>query len=132
MAPGSDPIYTFEEAVALIPRLRSTLIALAVEQRRLDAAHAALHGHLRENGSEGHAAETARLEHDVTAIRDGMRALLGGFDELGVALRDLEMGLLDIPTERDGARVWLCWRLSDPELAWWHTPHEGYTSRRPW
>jgi hypothetical protein len=132
MTAGPERLYTFEEAASLIPRLRSTLIALAVEQRRLEMAHSALHAHLREDGEEGHAAETARLEREVTAIRDGMRALLAGFDDLGVALRDLEMGLLDIPAERDGERIWLCWRLSDPALAWWHTPREGYTSRRPW
>ena len=73
-----------------------------------------------------------RLEREVTTIREGIRALLAEFDGLGVVVRDLEMGLLDIPGARDGERVWLCWRLSDPELAWWHTPREGYTSRRPW
>jgi hypothetical protein len=28
--------------------------------------------------------------------------------------------------------VWLCWRLSDPEVAWWHGTDEGYASRKPW
>lgn len=132
MAAAADRLYTFEEARALVPRLRATLIALAMEQRQLEVAHAALHAHLRGNGGASHAGESARHEREVTAIRDGMRALLAQFDELGIALRDLEMGLLDIPAERDGERVWLCWRLSDAELAWWHTPREGYTSRRPW
>ena len=50
---------------------------------------------------------------------------------LGVVIRDLETGLVDFPTERDGERAWLCWRLDDPDLAWWHTTREGYASRRP-
>jgi hypothetical protein len=129
---AADPRYEFDEARALIPRLRSTLIAIAIEERRLAAAHGALHAHLRGNGAAGHATETGRLEREVTRIREGIRGLLAEFDALGVVVRDLEMGLLDIPGERNGERVWLCWRLSDPELAWWHTPHEGYTSRRPW
>ena len=132
MTADADLRYTFDEARALVPRLRSTLIAVAMEERRLAAAHGALHLHLQGNGAPGHAAETGRLEREVTTIREGMRALLAEFDGLGVVVRDLEMGLLDIPGERNGERVWLCWRLSDPELAWWHTPREGYTSRRPW
>lgn len=132
MAAEADLRYAFDEARALVPRLRGTLIALAMEERRLAAAHGALHAHLRGNGAPGHVTETGRLEREVTTIREGMRALLAQFDALGVVVRDLELGLLDIPGEREGEPVWLCWRLSDPELAWWHTPHEGYTSRRPW
>ena len=67
-----------------MPRLRSTLIAVAMEERRLAAAHGALHAHLQGNGAPGHAAETGRLEREVTTIREGMRALLAEFDALGV------------------------------------------------
>ena len=49
-----------------------------------------------------------------------------------IQLRDLEMGLVDFPAERDGQRVWLCWRLSDPRVAFWHPTDEGYATRRPW
>jgi len=58
------------------------------------------------------------------------QALLEHLRSLGVVLRDLQDGLVDIPAERDGQRIWLCWRLDDPELAWWHTTREGFSSRR--
>ena len=61
----------------------------------------------------------------------GLQALIGHLDSLGVVVRDLDAGLVDIPTERDGERVWLCWRLEDPDLGWWHTSREGFASRRP-
>jgi hypothetical protein len=51
---------------------------------------------------------------------------------MGVQVRDLERGLVDIPTERDGAPAWLCWQLSDAELAYWHSTTEGFASRKPW
>jgi hypothetical protein len=60
-----------------------------------------------------------------------MRALVELLEARGIELRDLEEGLVDIPTERDGERAWFCWRLSDPELAFWHTTREGFASRRP-
>lgn len=61
----------------------------------------------------------------------GLQALIGHLDSLGVVVRDLDAGLVDIPTNRDGERVWLCWRLEDPDVGWWHTSREGFASRRP-
>ena len=60
-----------------------------------------------------------------------LEALLGHLRSLGVVVRDLETGLVDIPTIRDGEPAWLCWRLADPDLGWWHSTTEGFASRRP-
>ena len=128
----SRRIYTIDEANDLIPQVRAVLLQLAVEQRRLDASHAEMHRQLDANGDPGSAAAEGRQEAEVADIREGMRTLLLHLSEMGVELRDLEMGLIDFPGERDGAPVWLCWRLADPSVAFWHPTDEGYASRRPW
>ena len=125
-------IYSIEEANALIPQVRAVLLQLAVEQRRLDASHAEMHRQLDANGDPDSAAAAVRQESEVAEIREGMRTLLVHLAEMGVELRDVEMGLLDFPGERDGAPVWLCWRLADPSVAYWHATDEGYASRKPW
>ncbi len=102
---SSDPSYTVDQARALLPQVRSTILQLAVERRRPDADHA-----------DAHAVMLALLEH---------------LESLGVVVRDLENGLVDFPTVRDGEPAWLCWQLADPELAYWHTTREGFASRRP-
>ncbi len=124
--------YTIEEANALIPQVRAVLLQLAVEQRRLDASHAEMHRQLDANGDPGSAAAAGRQEAEVSDIREGMRTLLVHLGEMGVELRDVEMGLVDFPGEREGAAVWLCWRLADPRVAFWHGTDEGYASRKPW
>ena len=96
-----ERFYTVEEARALLPQVRAVLLQLAVERVRADEANAA-----------------------------NALALLEHLNELGVVLRDLDAGLVDFPTIRDGEPAWLCWRLDDPELAHWHTTREGYASRR--
>jgi hypothetical protein len=65
------------------------------------------------------------------ADEESLRALVDHLDSFGVVLRDLDAGLVDIPTVRDGDRAWLCWRLEDPDVEWWHTTLEGFSSRRP-
>jgi hypothetical protein len=124
--------YSIEEANALIPQVRAVLLQLAVEQRRLDASHAEMHRQLDANGDPESASAAVRKEAEVAEIREGMRTLLVLLAEMGVELRDVEMGLVDFPGERDGAPVWLCWRLADPAVAFWHGTDEGYASRKPW
>jgi hypothetical protein len=130
--PGPPQRYTIEQANALVPQVRAVIIQLAVEQRRLQEAHAGMHRMLAGNGDPASAEDANRLERESEEVAEGMRSLARVLDEMGVQLRDLEMGLVDFPGERDGQRVWLCWRLSDPEVAWWHGTDEGYASRKPW
>jgi len=127
----TSQIYSVDQARALVPKLRAILLQLAVQKRRHEGAHARLHALLGSNGDPRHASEVQRREQEIRDIGEGMQSLLGHLAELGVQVRDLEMGLVDLPGERDGRPVWLCWRLSDPELAFWHATDEGYATRRP-
>jgi hypothetical protein len=125
-----DPTYTVDEARALLPQVRATLLQLAIERRRADASHDELHRRMRNDG-DGDARGRAQLEATTEELRARVRDLLDHLESLGVVIRDLEAGLVDIPTVRDGEPAWLCWRLADPELAYWHTTREGFSTRRP-
>jgi hypothetical protein len=51
--------------------------------------------------------------------------------ERGILLRDPEIGLVDFPGEVDDRPVFLCWRLGEDEVAWYHEQHAGFASRKP-
>jgi hypothetical protein len=123
--------YTVDQARALLPQVRATLIQLAIERQRADAAHAALHHRLEATTAGDGDRRQAELERSTTELRARVRDLLDHLESLGVVVRDLGAGLVDFPTIRDGEEAWLCWRLDDPDLAWWHSTSEGYASRRP-
>ena len=123
-----DPTYTIDEARALLPQIRATLLQLAIERRRADAAHGELHRGLRSRAGQ---AEQSRLEASTEELGARVRDLIDHLESLGIAIRDLETGLVDIPTLRDGHKAWLCWRLADPQLAFWHTTREGFSTRKP-
>lgn len=134
MAPDR-PSYTIAEANELLPQVRSVLLQLAVEKGRLERAVAALAAHAERstgNGDSGHSTELARTEAEMTEIGGGMRALVEHLESLGIELRDLEQGLVDFPGERNGERVWLCWRLAEPEVAFWHPLDQGFDTRQAW
>jgi hypothetical protein len=129
---GTPRTYTIDEANALVPEVRAVLLQIAVEQRRLADVHEEMHRSLEGDGDPASMERAGRHEAAMTEIAEGIRTLEGHLAGLGIQLRDLEMGLVDFPAERDGRRVWLCWRLSDPHVAFWHGTDEGYATRKPW
>lgn len=131
MAEGRS--YTFEEARALIPEIRAVLLQLAIEKRSFDEALRELHaGHTEHAAAGGSHAGVEDRDARLARVGEGIRGLLALLEARGVKVRDLETGLVDIPTERDGAPAWLCWRLADAELGFWHSTTEGFANRRPW
>jgi hypothetical protein len=50
--------------------------------------------------------------------------------ERGILLRDPETGLVDFPGDVDGRPVYLCWRLGEDHVAWYHGQDAGFASRK--
>lgn len=130
MEAGDRRSYTLDEARALLPIIRGVLLQVAIERHGYAAAHLELHRQLAGTGESTDPASTAQEER-TAGYRERIASLVAHLEELGIEVRDLEAGLVDIPTVRDDAPAWFCWRLEDPELAFWHTTREGFASRRP-
>lgn len=129
---GPERFYTIEEANDLVPEVRAVLLQMAVEQGRLQRTHEELRRRLEGNGDPAARQAAERLEVEISEIAEGIHTLQAHINAKGIVVRDLEMGLVDFPAVRDGRQVWLCWRLADPRVAFWHGTDEGYTSRRAW
>jgi hypothetical protein len=52
-------------------------------------------------------------------------------ESVEVVLRDVERGDVDFPAIRDGCEVYLCWRLEEDQIRFWHPVDSGYAGRRP-
>jgi hypothetical protein len=76
-------------------------------------------------GEVREAAETVAVHAD--AIADCVRAI----NELGAQVKDFREGLLDFPARRGNEDVLLCWKVGEPEVAFWHGLDEGFAGRKP-
>lgn len=76
-------------------------------------------------------AELRRLRLRMQGRIDQMQAAVARIDELGVTLRDIPTGLIDFPALVAGRQVWLCWRLGEDDIAWWHELTAGVAGRQP-
>jgi len=56
---------------------------------------------------------------------------IAAFEHRGIVLRDLDSGLIDFPSFRDEAEVYLCWIDGETEIGFWHDLDAGYGGRQP-
>jgi hypothetical protein len=118
--------YTLEEASELLPRVAGIIERMRTARNQLgdrearDALSEA--GPTNGGGTPGRTVSQGFLE-----LRDSMIELR----ELGVVLRDLDRGLLDFPSLRDGQEVYLCWQEGEDAIRFWHEPDAGFGGRRP-
>jgi hypothetical protein len=74
--------------------------------------------------------EVRILRLRMQGVIDRMQAGVARIDELGVTLREIETGLIDFPALASGRQIWLCWRLGEGDIAFWHELGDGFGGRR--
>jgi len=70
-----------------------------------------------------------RTARDEAAAR--LRSAIEQVQELGCVVKDLDMGLVDFPTTFQGQEVYLCWKIGESEIEFWHGVDEGFRGRKP-
>src|ERR1700753_1750830 len=72
---------------------------------------------------------TLRVEH--TQLAETMRSALTRILETGCIIKDLDTGLLDFPARLNNEDVYLCWRLGEDRIRFYHRQDEGFAGRKP-
>jgi hypothetical protein len=126
--------FTREEAEALLPEVTTLLLAIQEKRKELLEREAALAELRRRMASNGHGmqGQLAQLQREAARLVNALKALITDIHQLGIQLKDLDMGLIDFPALRkNNEEVLLCWRLGEPRIAYWHSLEDGFKGRRP-
>ena len=70
-----------------------------------------------------------KSEHDAAA--EHLVEIVHRIQETGVLVKDIDVGLVDFPSLLEGEEVYLCWKLGEDHIAFWHGIDEGFTGRKP-
>lgn len=125
--------FTPDEAEKLLPRLGELLVQMQerkaehdrLEQKVLEfEAKMAANGHLVEK-------ELNEVRQELAKAAAEVNRLIEKVLELGCELKDIDQGLVDFRCLRDGREVYLCWKLGEPGIAWWHELETGFAGRQP-
>ena len=82
------------------------------------------------SGAGARAADMRLVRLRMQGLIDQMQAGVTRLVERDVTLREIETGLIDFPALASGRQIWLCWRLGEGEVDWWHELGDGFTGRR--
>ncbi len=118
--------FTLAEANALLPELRVKLLRLQAMLARL-----------REEYSEKQE-ELFRLslsngklpEWEPSTIAQELHKAVDELHAMGVLLKDIDEGIVDFPHIMDGREVFLCWKMGEDRIRYYHELDKGFNARR--
>ena len=129
---GRGKLYTVAEANASLPLVRA-IVGDLVELSR-DVTDRRHRLSLLRAGHRPPRPLSGRTGPDRRGVAEGRRRLREYVDELrdlGIEPTNGSEGLVDFPALVDGRKVFLCWKLGEPEVRYWHEPDAGYRQRHP-
>ena len=130
-------LFSPEKANALIPKVAPLLEELWCKRR--DLAIRLLESDPALRGQHEPAPSSTRMAVPRSPFTPGRFSeqkadivrLINRIEAYGCLVKDLDLGLLDFPSMRDGRAVYLCWKAGEERITHWHGMDEGFLARRP-
>ena len=119
--------FMLEEANALVAQLDELLGEMTGLRDKIVAMSDSLQPVLQRAGGNG----GSKTSGEYLVLLQRFNAGLGFIQELGCELKDLDQGLIDFPSYRDGKLVYLCWKRGEPKITFWHDIEAGFAGRQP-
>jgi len=124
-------LFTVDHANRTLPLVRRIVEDIVREHRRWQEAIVEIDLLVSGARADMPDARAVALEREVQTIARAIDQFQGELEALGIQLKDRRIGLIDFPSEMDGRRVLLCWRLGEPSVQYWHDEQSGYAGRQP-
>lgn len=122
-----ERMFTLSEANRLIPQLNTRLTSI----QQAKAILVRTKEEIRKASAQAESSGGSTVGHLYLLSLQQVSANLQAIQELGVLVKDVDLGLCDFPHLRDGRVVYLCWKLGEDAVAWWHETTTGYKDRCP-
>ena len=119
----------------MLPEVESAIreaIALKAEYQQAETDFQQFQRHIMLQG--GVVVDHSKLLEQKDRRESSARELKGAIEkihEYGCLVKDLDVGLIDFPTLFNGQEVYLCWKLGESGIQFWHGVEEGFRGRKP-
>jgi hypothetical protein len=127
--------FTLQQAEKLLPDVGSAIreaIALKAEYEQTEEEWQNFSQRVAVMG--GVRVDRGQVLEQKNRREEAARALKQAIDkvhEFGCLVKDLDIGLIDFPTLFQGEEVYLCWKLGEAGIQFWHGVDEGFRGRKP-
>jgi hypothetical protein len=135
MADEESKLFSLTEAERLRSQIEPMLIE-AMDTRRklgeLDEELGSLAERIQRSGGLLVSYEkTARVRLERNRLEESLRSSIERIHATGCIVKDLDIGLLDFPSRLNNEDVYLCWRLGEDRIRFYHRQDEGFAGRKP-
>jgi hypothetical protein len=135
MAEEESKLFSLREAERLRVQLEPILIEAIELRRKLEEVEdqlGTLAERIQRSGGLYVRYETAAsLRMESNNLQETIRSALERIHSTGCIVKDLDVGLLDFPSRMNGEAVYLCWRLGEDRIRFYHRQDEGFAGRKP-
>lgn len=135
MSEDEGKIFSLTEAERLRVQLEPVLIEAMDAHRKLagyDEQLGALAERIQRSGGMQVAYErVAKQRAERNRLRETVETALERIQSTGCVVKDLDIGLLDFPARIDNQDVYLCWKLGEDRIRFYHRQDEGFAGRKP-
>jgi hypothetical protein len=126
--------FTFTEAERMLPEvdraLRDALFHKAEYQAADAELNATMQGIRMAGGSRVNPGPILATRARRDASTGALREVFEKIEQIGVLVKDLDVGLIDFVTLYQGREVCLCWKLGEERIRFWHGMDEGFAGRK--
>jgi hypothetical protein len=125
-------LFSHEEAEAMLPEIAPLMWQAQRLKQEHDRAQQELAKIELKGRGNGHSldAEAAEVQQTIQRAAAEINAIMARVQAMDVEVKDLDLGLVDFPSQRDDRVVYLCWKLGEEGIGWWHELDSGYASRQ--
>jgi hypothetical protein len=78
-----------------------------------------------------HQSQVAEAKARQVALTVRLKEAIDDVHQYGCQIKDLEAGLIDFPTTFQGREVYLCWKVGENGIRFWHEVSDGFRGRKP-
>jgi hypothetical protein len=127
--------FTLLEAEVQLPQIERFLRTLIQLKREYDEAGARTDRIAQQiaisGGMIAPREQLLQLRSQKEQSVEGLNATVAKIQHIGCQIKDLEKGLIDFPTLYRDREVYLCWKLGESGIKFWHSVEDGFAGRRP-
>lgn len=133
LAERQNKYFSIEEANRSLPLVKAIVEDIVRQSRLVDNLQQRIARVARESrrpSDDPYSEELAQTQNELDVEEERLQSYVDELKNLGVELKSDEIGLCDFRSLMNGREVYLCWRLGEPAVMFWHELDAGFSGRQ--
>ncbi|MBI2651053.1 DUF2203 domain-containing protein [Candidatus Woesearchaeota archaeon] len=125
----SKKYFSIEEAESLLPKIESILTRTIKLNKALEILES-IEIEVYDDDYED-LRRITKINRQFHKLSYEFYANVEKLESMGCLVKDYEIGLVDFYCKFEGREIFLCWKLGEKTVKFWHEVDEGYMERKP-